>query len=87
MLLFHMPTASSLHYHDNSDSRVASDAGFPVPIRRLAGFKRVQLGAGESTGVTFEVGPDELALVDGNGDAQVRVVRRQSRYTCGNDRG
>jgi len=37
-------------------------ASLVQPIRQLRGFERVELAPGESTGVTFELGPDELGL-------------------------
>ena len=46
------------------------DQGMPVPNRRLVGYRRVSLGAGARSMVTFAVTAEELALVDSNGDTQ-----------------
>jgi hypothetical protein len=34
----------------------------PMPVKQLRGFRRVTLGPGQSTAVTFGLGPDELAF-------------------------
>lgn len=47
------------------------DAAFPTPIRTLKGFKRIQLGAGESREVQFELGPEAFYLIN---DQNERVV-------------
>ena len=39
------------------------EASVPVPIRKLVGFKRVGLKAGESQKVSFEIDPRELSLI------------------------
>ena len=39
------------------------EASIPVPIRKLVGFKRVSLEAGESQNVSFEIDPRELSLI------------------------
>ena len=46
-------------------------ASVPVPIRQLQGFKRIYLAAGETTTVTFNLKPQQLAVID---DAGTRVV-------------
>ena len=40
------------------------DASAPVPIRSLAGFKRLHLKAGESKKVEFTISPRQLSLID-----------------------
>ena len=42
-----------------------------APLRSLAGFQRVHLGAHASQTVSFTVGPRELSVVDANGVRQV----------------
>ena len=42
-------------------------ASVPVPIRSLAGFKRVSLKAGEKQQVSFTVTPRQMSLIDDNG--------------------
>jgi len=42
-------------------------ASVPVPIRSLAGFKRVSLKAGEKRQVSFTVTPRQMSLIDDNG--------------------
>ena len=42
-------------------------ASAPVPIRALAGFQRIALGAGERKTVTFALGPRALSFVDPRG--------------------
>jgi beta-glucosidase len=42
-------------------------AKYPVPIRSLAGIKRVALKAGERQTVTFTLKPDQMSVVDDNG--------------------
>ena len=42
-------------------------ASSPVPIRSLAGFRRLALGPGQRQTVTFTLGPRELSFVDGGG--------------------
>jgi beta-glucosidase len=39
------------------------DASVPVPIRKLVGFRRISLDAGESQNVSFEVDSRELSLI------------------------
>lgn len=39
------------------------EASAPVPIRKLAGFRRVHLGAGASRRVTFTIDPRDLSLI------------------------
>jgi beta-glucosidase len=42
-------------------------ASVPVPIRSLAGFSRIHLGAGEKTQVEFALTPRQMSLIDENG--------------------
>jgi beta-glucosidase len=42
-------------------------AKYPVPIRALAGIKRVALKPGEKQTVTFTLKPDQMSVVDDNG--------------------
>jgi len=37
------------------------------PVRKLVGFQRVQLAAGQAHTVTFRIGPDQLGFYDNNG--------------------
>jgi beta-glucosidase len=46
-------------------------ASVPVPIRALAGFRRVALQPGERRSVTFTLAPRQLSLIDA---ANQRVV-------------
>jgi beta-glucosidase len=39
----------------------------PVPIRALAGTKRILLKAGEKQTVTFTLIPDQMSVIDDNG--------------------
>jgi len=39
------------------------EASAPVPIRKLAGFRRIHLGAGASRRVTFTIDPKDLSLI------------------------
>ncbi|MGH7735870.1 MAG: glycoside hydrolase family 3 C-terminal domain-containing protein, partial [Gemmatimonadales bacterium] len=45
------------------------------PVIRLAGFRRIHLGPGESEEVSFPVGPEQLRIVDAQGD---RVLEKGS---------
>jgi len=47
------------------------EAGAPVPIRSLAGARRVHLAAGEARTVRFSLTPRQLSLIDARG---ARVV-------------
>ncbi len=40
-----------------------NEASVPVPVRQLAAFTRVSLGAGESETVTLKVNPDKMSLI------------------------
>ena len=40
-----------------------SEASVPVPIRRLAAFKRISLAAGESKIVTLTIKPREMSVI------------------------
>jgi beta-glucosidase len=51
---------AQLYIHD----KVAS---ILQPVRRLAGFQRVQLNAGQTKTVTFTLGPDQLGYYDNDG--------------------
>jgi beta-glucosidase len=42
--------------------------GFETPLRKLAGFKRVRVGPGESQTVSVTVGPRPLGQVNAKGD-------------------
>jgi beta-glucosidase len=42
------------------------NAEVPVPIRSLAGFKRIFFKSGETKKVTFKIPPDQLAILDNN---------------------
>ncbi len=41
-------------------------ASFPVPLKSLKAFKRVELKAGEKKNITFSLKPDDFALYDDN---------------------
>jgi beta-glucosidase len=41
-----------------------SPIGVPVPIKKLVGFRKIQLEAGEQATVRFEVPADQLAIYD-----------------------
>ncbi len=43
------------------------DRDFRTPIRALKGFERISLAVGESQRVDFELSPDDLSVVDGQG--------------------
>ncbi len=45
----------------------ALEASRPQPIRSLQGFRRVALGPGERTRVTFTLDPRQVSLIDGMG--------------------
>lgn len=44
------------------------EASVPVPIRSLAGFKRIFLKTGETTTMDFVLKPDQLSLITDNGE-------------------
>jgi len=46
-------------------------AKYPVPIRALAGIKRVALKPGEKQTVTFTLKPDQMSVVDDNGKRMI----------------
>ena len=46
-------------------------ASVPVPIRSLAGIKRIPLKPGEKQTVTFTIGPDQMSVIDDNGKRKV----------------
>jgi len=63
-------------------------ASVPVPIRQLAGFRRIHLAPGEAQTVSFTLIPRQLALVDDSGrwvvepgEFQIAVGGRQPRAT------
>ncbi len=47
------------------------------PVRELKGFERVHLEAGETKTILFKLGPEELAYLDGNGNAVLEPGRFQ----------
>ena len=59
VLAYVTPNAASL--------RASLGANVPVEKKRLFGFQRVTLAAGASTTVSFQLGPEELAMVDEDG--------------------
>ena len=59
MLAFTVPRAKSL--------RRTLGCDVPVGKKKLFGFKRVTLGAGASTTVTFDLEPEQLGMVDADG--------------------
>ncbi len=50
-------------------------AGVPVPRYSLRGFQRIHLAPGESRTVDFELGEEELSVVDAVGESIVRPGR------------
>ncbi|NLD38051.1 MAG: glucan 1,4-alpha-glucosidase [Desulfatiglans sp.] len=44
-----------------------NNASFPIPLKSLKAFKRVELKAGEKQNITFSLKPDDFALYDDNG--------------------
>ena len=57
-------------YHQVSNT-IRAAAVHPVPIRELVGFQRVSVSKGEAMDVTFDIGENQLGLVDENGDRQL----------------
>ena len=49
------------------------DSASPRPLRALKGFRRISLKKGESREVTFTLSPEELALVDTDGNLVERA--------------
>lgn len=49
------------------------DSASPHPLRALKGFRRISLKKGESREVTFTLSPEELALVDTDGNLVERA--------------
>ena len=43
-------------------------ASLTPPLKRLRDFRKVELAAGQSTTITFELTPDQLAFVNGNSE-------------------
>jgi beta-glucosidase len=65
-----------------------SKASFPIPIRRLAAFKRITLKAGESQVVTLTIQPREMSVITDvpsrivePGEFQVSVGGKQPGFT------
>jgi beta-glucosidase len=48
------------------------DASVPVPVRSLAGIKRVSLAAGEKQTVSFVLSPSQMSVIDNDGK---RVIK------------
>eukprot|EP01051_Picozoa_sp_SAG22_P003510 SAG22_NODE_173_length_16589_cov_120.738933_2_plen_165_part_00 len=46
-------------------------AGHPVPIKQLVAFERVAVAAGAPATAVFEIGPQQLGLVDAAGNKQL----------------
>jgi beta-D-xylosidase 4 len=57
-------------YHQVSDS-IRKAAKHPVPIRELVDFDRVTVQKGGTVAVHFNIGENQLGLVDENGDRQL----------------
>ena len=70
-------------YHCPSRAAINVPADMPVPNRRLVGYRRISLAAGEQQVVTFNVTVEELSLVDGNGDTQLFQGTHQLRVWHG----
>ncbi|NQT20796.1 MAG: glycoside hydrolase family 3 C-terminal domain-containing protein [Planctomycetes bacterium] len=47
------------------------EASVPVPIRQLQGFRRITLQPGEKQTVSFELAPEQMCLIDDNGDRTI----------------
>ena len=47
------------------------NATVPVPIRSLAGFKRISLQPGETKNVEFMVAPSAFSIVNNNGQREI----------------
>ena len=43
-------------------------ATYPIPIRSLVGIKRVTLKPGETRRVAFTINPEQMSVVDDNGN-------------------
>ena len=63
-------------------------ASVPVPIRSLAGFKRVSLRAGEKRTISFTIDPRQMSVIDDSGrrmiepgDFQTSVGGKQPGFT------
>jgi beta-glucosidase len=48
------------------------DASVPVPVRSLAGIKRVSLGPGEKRTVSFTLSPSQMSVIDDDGKRMIK---------------
>lgn len=67
-------------------------ASFPVPIRALAGIKRIALKPGEKQTLTFTINPEQMSVTDDNGKRMVEpgeflisIGGKQPGFTGGAD--
>ena len=67
-------------------------SSYPKPIRSLTGVKRINLKPGEKQVLEFTITPDQMAVVDDNGNKKVEpgeflvsVGGKQPGFTCGAD--
>ena len=74
-------------YHCPTRAGVDVDPGMPVPNRRLVGYRRASLAAGDTATLVFAVAADELALVDNNGDTKLFAGTHQLRVWHGSGSG
>ena len=74
-----------LLFHSAGDA-IRSAAKHPVPIRQLVGFERVTVAAGAPPAtITFAVGPNQLGLVDQDGNTQLVAGQHTATVTNGAD--
>ena len=57
---------------------VKAAAKHPVPIKELVAFERVTVTSGTPASVAFEIGPQQLGLVDETGTTQLLKVHAQA---------
>ena len=66
-------TVANLHAHGSADViqlYLTKATATRTSLRELAGFERVELAAGETRGLTFELGPRQLECVLEDGRRQ-----------------